>query len=53
MPNVKSNILEEAMEYCKYHKKDNPPEIEKPLKSNNLADVVCAWDVKFIDIEDV
>ena len=41
------------LEYCEYHKKDTPPEIEKPLKSNNLADAVCAWDVKYIDIENI
>ena len=51
LPNVKLNILKKVLEYCEYHKKDNPPEIEKPLKSPNLADVVCQWDVKYIDIE--
>jgi len=24
------------MEYCEMHRNDDPPEIEKPLKSNNL-----------------
>jgi len=47
------NILEKAMEYCEYHKKDNPPEIEKPLKSKNLSDVVCPWDVTYINIENI
>ena len=41
LPNVKMPILKKVLEYCEYHKKDTPAEIEKPLKSPNLADVVC------------
>ena len=53
LPNVKMPILKKVLEYCEYHKKDTPPEIEKPLKSANLADVVCQWDVKYVDIENI
>ena len=45
------DILKKVLEYCEYHKKDNPPEIPKPLTSPNLADVVTQWDVKYVDIE--
>jgi len=41
LPNVNKKTLIKVLDYCKYHKKDVPPEIEKPLKSHNLADVVC------------
>lgn len=27
-------------------------EIEKPLKSNNMAENVSAWDANFIDLDD-
>ena len=27
------------------------PEIEKPLRSNNLSEIVPEWDAKFVDIE--
>ena len=53
LPNVKMPILKKVLQYCEYHKKDNPPEIEKPLKSPNLADVFCQWDVTYIDIENI
>jgi S-phase kinase-associated protein 1 len=50
LPNVKMPILKKIVEYCEKHRADNPPEIEKPLKSNNLNDVVAAWDAEFINI---
>lgn len=36
LPNVKLQTLRKVMEYCKMHENDTPPEIEKPLRSNNL-----------------
>jgi len=44
-------MLKKVLDYCKYHLNDNPPEIEKPLKSHNLADVVCEWDVEYVSID--
>ena len=33
------SILKKIVEYCEKHRNDNPPEIEKPLKTINLAEV--------------
>ena len=41
------------MEYCEKHKSGNPPDIEKPLRTNNLAELVDPYDAKFIDIENL
>ncbi|KAM3144457.1 suppressor of kinetochore protein mutant [Paramecium bursaria] len=50
LPNVKFNILKKVMQYCEMHKDDNPPEIEKPLRSTNMAEIVDQKDADFIDI---
>ena len=51
LPNVNKDILDKVIEFCKHHVNDPMPEIEKPLKSNNMADVVPEWDANFIDVE--
>ena len=53
LPNVKFQILKKVMEYCEKHRNDNPPEIEKPLKTSNLNELVDAYDAKFIDLENL
>ncbi len=45
--------MRKVLEYCEYHKKDEPDEIQKPLKSTNLAEIVSEFDAKFIDIDDL
>jgi S-phase kinase-associated protein 1 len=51
LPNVKSSVLKKVVEYMKYHV-DNPArEIEKPLKSANMAEVVSQWDADFVDVD--
>jgi len=52
LPNVKSNVLSKVIEFCNYHTENDPmQEIEKPLKSANMHDVVEPWDANFVDIE--
>lgn len=51
LPNVKSEILEKVIEYCKHHKDNPPEEIAKPLKTSNLEEVVSQWDAAFVDVE--
>ncbi|KAL4506019.1 hypothetical protein ABPG72_013780 [Tetrahymena utriculariae] len=53
IPNVKKEILLKILEYCEKHKNDNPPEIEKPLTTSNLSELVDPYDAKFIDIENL
>jgi len=52
LPNVKSTVLAKVVEFCNYHVTNGPmKEIEKPLKSANMAEVVGEWDANFVDIE--
>lgn len=52
LPNVKTSILSKVIEFCKYHSSGNAMlEIEKPLKSSNMKDVVPEWDANFVDVE--
>lgn len=53
LPNVNRNTLIPIIDYLEYHK-DNPCKpIEKPLKSNKMEDLVCEWDAKFINAQDM
>jgi S-phase kinase-associated protein 1 len=51
LPNVQKDILDKVIEFCGHHVNDPMPEIDKPLKSANMNDVVGDWDAKFIDVE--
>jgi S-phase kinase-associated protein 1 len=53
LPNVKATVLQKVIEFCEHHKEDPMTEIEKPLKSQNMADVVQKWYADFCDIEQV
>jgi S-phase kinase-associated protein 1 len=52
LPNVKSAILAKVIEFAQYYQKTEPmTEIEKPLKSANMAEVVQDWYAKFVAVE--
>ena len=51
LPNVKSAILAKVIEFQQQYKKDPMNEIEKPLKSANMAEVVQEWYSNFIAVE--
>ena len=48
---VKKAILDKIIVYCTYIHQNAPPEIEKPLRSNNLSDVVNEWYANFVNLE--
>mmetsp|Transcript_12603 Transcript_12603/g.17307 ORF Transcript_12603/g.17307 Transcript_12603/m.17307 type:complete len:180 (+) Transcript_12603:618-1157(+) len=48
LPNVKSAILAKVIEFMQHHKLEPMSEIEKPLKSSNMADVVQEWYANFV-----
>mmetsp|Transcript_21973 Transcript_21973/g.47306 ORF Transcript_21973/g.47306 Transcript_21973/m.47306 type:complete len:183 (-) Transcript_21973:227-775(-) len=50
LPNVKTAIMKKVISYMTYHVDNPPEEIEKPLKSANMADVVSQWDADFVDV---
>ena len=51
LPSVKKGILDKIIEYCTYIHTNTPPEIEKPLRSNDLAGVVNQWYADFVNLE--
>jgi S-phase kinase-associated protein 1 len=53
LPNVKSEVLKKVIEFCEHHLEEPMTEIEKPLKSQNMADVVQQWYANFVDLEQV
>jgi len=46
--NVDGTTLKLVVNYMEYHYQNRAIAIEKPLKNNNLNDVICAWDIKFL-----
>ena len=51
IPNVKKATLERVIEFCQHHKDEPLQEIEKPLKTNNIKDVVSTWYGEFVDVK--
>ena len=51
LPQIKKPILEKILEYCNYIEKNAPPEIDKPLRSNQLSDVVNEYYATFVNVE--
>ena len=49
LPLVKNDILERVISFCVQHEKSPMAEIDKPLKSSNMSEIVDEWDAKFID----
>ena len=52
LPNVRSDVLAKVIEYCRHYFKDPMSEIEKPLISSKMIDVVNSWYANFVDIDD-
>ena len=48
---VKKAILDKIIVYCTYINEHTAPEIDKPLRSNNLSDVVNQWYADFVNLE--
>ena len=51
LPNVKRAILEKVITFCTHLKDHQPPEIEKPLRSTDMASVVDPWYAEYINLE--
>lgn len=51
VPAVDTATLAKVMEFCNYHVDKPLAEFEKPLKSGRIQDVLCPWDVTFIDLD--
>ena len=53
LPNVKAAVLRKVIEFCKHHSSEPMTEIEKPLKSAQMAEVVQKWYADFVAVEQV
>lgn len=51
LPNVAAPVLEKVLAFCRHHVDAPMPEIEKPLRSENMYEVVDAWDAAFVDVD--
>jgi S-phase kinase-associated protein 1 len=51
LPNVKGPVLNKVVQYMTHHHDNPAKEIEKPLKSSNMAEVVSTWDADFVDVD--
>ena len=47
---VKASTLKKIVEYMTHYSDSKPPEIEKPLRSNKMDQVVPEWDAEFVDL---
>ena len=53
LPDITKATLLKIIEFLKHLKEGNPaPEIEKPLRSNDLKDVTTEWYANYIDLDD-
>ena len=51
LPNVKKTALEKVVSFCTHLRDNQPPEIEKPLKSANMSEVTTPWYAEFINLD--
>ena len=51
LPNVTAPVLEKVLAFCRHHQDAPMEEIEKPLRSEDMYQVVDAWDAKFVEVE--
>ena len=51
LPNVKKGILEKVVAFCLHMRENAAPEIEKPLKSANMAELTTPWYAEYIKLE--
>jgi S-phase kinase-associated protein 1 len=51
LPNVRGVILKRVIKYMEYHHTNPAKEIEKPLKSANMREVVSEWDANYVEVD--
>ena len=51
LPNVKTSILSKVIEFLTHYKGESMTEIEKPLKSSNMNEVVQEWYAEFVNVD--
>tara|TARA_B110000305_G_scaffold181368_1_gene201204 strand:+ start:201 stop:542 length:342 start_codon:yes stop_codon:yes gene_type:complete len=51
LPNVKTVVLAKVIEFCKQYQTEKMSEIEKPLRSAVMGEVVQEWYANFVNVE--
>ena len=51
LPLVKEDVLKKVIEFLKRYEVDPMKEIEKPLKSDSMVDVVGTWYANYVDVD--
>ena len=51
LPNVRSAILAKVIEFVQHHKIEPMTDITKPIKSNNMSEVVQEWYANFVKVD--
>lgn len=44
-------VLRKVIAFCEHHAREPMHDIEKPLKSSNMSEVVSEWDANFVKVE--
>ena len=52
LPEVSEHTVRLIITFLEHLHENNPPDIEKPLRSNNLEDVTTEWYANFINLDD-
>jgi S-phase kinase-associated protein 1 len=51
LPNVKASVLQKVIDFCTHHREDPMNDIQKPLKSSIMNEVVQQWYADFVSVE--
>jgi S-phase kinase-associated protein 1 len=51
LPNVTASVLQKVIEFCTHYREDPMNEIQKPLKSSIMSEVVQQWYADFVNVE--
>lgn len=51
LPNVKATVLEKVIEFCTHYSTEPMDEIEKPLKSSTMSQVVQQWYADYVNVD--
>lgn len=53
LPNVKATVLQKVIEFSTHHLTEPMNDIEKPLKSAVMAEIVQTWYAEYVNVEQV
>lgn len=51
LSNVKAQTLARVIEFCRHFKTERMNDIEKPLKSSNMSEIVQEWYATYVSVE--